>query len=308
MLTKPVNALVIDIAQIALAFAAFVYLPAVLWPVLSLWLGFCYFAMFGLGHEGGHGLLSKRRWLNECLGQIAMLPTLWSLSVWRQDHRTHHRYTNLHPEDKAFRPMTVDEYRGQTLFIRLAYRFSRTYLVFISTMILQVRLHARVFYAPGVAKRGLALLQVTLVGAYLAAMIVVFGLAGLCVLVILPLVVFNLLFSMIAFLQHTNPAIHFKRRGDWDMNAENLYGTANVKLPALLDAYTHYTNHHLAHHNYLRVPAAELPAITAELLRRHEGKIVTVAYSWREFLKISKMCFLVREEGESLAWVGRRTS
>ncbi len=305
-LIKPYLALTFDLLQITAAFAAFLYFPKFLWPLLSVWLGFCYFAMFGLGHDGGHRLLARNPLLNDILGQLAMVPVLWSLEIWRQDHQIHHRYTNLYPEDKAFRPLTLEQYEDLPRFSKLLYRLSRSYLIFISTMILQVHLHSLIFTRRNLKHRRTIFFQIALIIAYLAGIWYIFGVSGLLILVCLPQLVFNLLFAMIAFLQHTNPAISLKSRNTWDSRAENLYGTVHIQLHPVLDWYTHYTNHHLAHHNFVTMPASQLPKITSEILDLHGEKIVRVPYSWAALIRISKVCFIVEKTPEGHAWLGAK--
>ena len=69
-----------------------------IWVVGALASGTSLFALTGLIHEASHRLLSRRRWLNDALGNLAGWPLLTPLSAYRAFHLQHHRSTN-HDDD-----------------------------------------------------------------------------------------------------------------------------------------------------------------------------------------------------------------
>jgi fatty acid desaturase len=69
-----------------------------IWIVGSIASGASLFVLTGLIHEASHRLLSRRRWLNDALGNLAGWPLLTPLSAYRAFHLQHHRATN-HADD-----------------------------------------------------------------------------------------------------------------------------------------------------------------------------------------------------------------
>jgi fatty acid desaturase len=70
----------------------------VVWVLGAIASGASLFVLTGLIHEASHRLLSRRRWLNEGLGNLAGLSMLTPLSAYRAFHLKHHQGTN-HDDD-----------------------------------------------------------------------------------------------------------------------------------------------------------------------------------------------------------------
>ena len=72
-----------------------------------------------VGHDAGHQSFSTSKLLNRICGTVAFLPALHPFSLWEHHHnRVHHRFTAQLGVDTAFPPMTVEEYRAASPWVR----------------------------------------------------------------------------------------------------------------------------------------------------------------------------------------------
>lgn len=87
-----------------------------------------------LGHEGGHRLIAKNRWLNDLLGVACFMPLLLSFPQYRGFHLAHHSHlgTELDPEVQLRKVMPGYTYPNARILTDLlgaavydAYYFSR---------------------------------------------------------------------------------------------------------------------------------------------------------------------------------------
>src|SRR4029079_13691848 len=68
-----------------------------------------HFAM--LGHDAGHGSLTRSAGLNRWLGRLALLAAYVPFSSWLANHNAlHHAYTNLRGKDPVWAPLSKEEY------------------------------------------------------------------------------------------------------------------------------------------------------------------------------------------------------
>lgn len=89
--------------------AAFVWqAPGWLRVIPAVGLGFWFQRLYVVGHECAHKNLDPARpWFNDAVGQIALLPILVPLSVFRAIHRFHHGENRRDPDGSALDVYTV---------------------------------------------------------------------------------------------------------------------------------------------------------------------------------------------------------
>ena len=71
-------------------------------PALAtLWvlLGWSFTGLFILGHDCGHYAFSKRRWVNDLLGDLIMATLFSSYKAWKLVHNQHHVWSNVRGKD-----------------------------------------------------------------------------------------------------------------------------------------------------------------------------------------------------------------
>ena len=85
----------------ASAYAALLFAPAMGWRALALAaLAFCCVQAGFVAHEAGHGALTRRRWLADCLGRFLMtFLTALCYAHFQKIHRCHHARCNERDAD-----------------------------------------------------------------------------------------------------------------------------------------------------------------------------------------------------------------
>jgi fatty acid desaturase len=66
-------------------------------------------------HDGSHSLISRKRWLNDFVGEVfCAWPLFFRMAAYRENHLLHHTYTNT-AKDPDFRPERFPTERGQII-------------------------------------------------------------------------------------------------------------------------------------------------------------------------------------------------
>ncbi len=205
------------------------------WAAGAILSGASLFVLTGLIHEASHRLLSRRRWLNDGLGNLAGWPLLTPLSAYRAFHLAHHRATNGDDDPNA--PLNS---RRMLLFGAPVY----VYLI-----------HRHALKA----LRGRALARYAIeTAAMVATLAAVLGLLPHAVRErawLLPLVVTAMLQNLRIVTEHL------------DLPSGRFHDTWQLALPPALSRWLLHYDHHLEHHLRPGLPWHELPRLRAELAR-----------------------------------------
>ncbi len=232
------------VAHVTIAGLAFLFLPMrvmkPLWPALIALSGLSLFVLTGLVHEAAHGLLARRAWINELLGNLAGWILATPLSAYRAFHLKHHQSTN-----RADDPNTPLNQRkmlvfGSIVYVGLIHHYAWTHL----------------------RGRALARYLLEMAGMTLA-------LAGFFLFVphairerviAYPLLVVILLQNVRIVSEHL------------DLPAGRGHDTWQLVLPAWLSRWVLHYDHHLEHHIRPGLHWYQLPAFRAELSARESAE------------------------------------
>ena len=91
---KAWTAVALSVGAVILGYAAIAFSPWFLLPVAWFLTGTALTGFFVIGHDCGHRSFANRRWVNNWVGHIAMLPLIYPFHSWRLLHDIHHRHTN----------------------------------------------------------------------------------------------------------------------------------------------------------------------------------------------------------------------
>jgi omega-6 fatty acid desaturase (delta-12 desaturase) len=120
--------------------------------------------------------------------------------------------------------------------------------------------------------------------------------------VVLPFVVWNFLFSVVTFLQHTHPQlVWFQREQDWTFLKAQIGGTVHVVFPWPLNRLAHSIMEHPAHHALPAIPLYHLREAQQRLSSAFPGQTIRFDWSLREHLDIQRRCKLY--DYENYRWV-----
>lgn len=228
--------------------------PAPLWPVASIVIGFCLAGITFVGHETLHGGVVRGGTAIRILGWITLLPFTLSPQLWMAWHnRVHHNHTGKAGVDPDMYP-TIEEYKTQPAARIMADYFGigRRRLVGLSSLLFgftgqstQMLFKARHngMLAPKLHRR--AVLE-TLAGvAVWAAVAYLVGPLAFVFVYLLPLIVANTIVMSFIMTNHNLSPLS-------DVN-DPLVNSLSVRLPRVLEWLTLDFGFHAEHHLFPRM-------------------------------------------------------
>lgn len=254
-----------------------------LWQIPALaaaWLfaGWCFTGLFVIGHDCGHMSFSRRRWVNELVGHIALAPEYTGYHNWRIWHNQHHGKTQMRGVDPDWAElmMTRAEYDkaplGDKAHVRLGFGTPLGFLVgfwkgmgrrfFMKTMAPNIALQRE-------APRELFMSSVVMVAAVSAICFGIYRLGGAWALFkyyFIPTFIAAAHGAMLTYLHHTNADALVYDRAEWNPVRGQVVSTFNVRFPWWLEALWFDINIHLPHHLAPKIPWYHLKA-AAEAIR-----------------------------------------
>ena len=91
--------------MVALGYYILTITPWFLLPLAWIFTGTALTGFFVIGHDCGHRSFAKRRWVNDLVGHLFMMPLIYPFHSWRIKHNYHHTHTNKLDEDNAWHPI-----------------------------------------------------------------------------------------------------------------------------------------------------------------------------------------------------------
>ncbi len=189
----------------------------------------------GLVHEGSHHLLSRRRWLNDLLGNMAGVLLATPLSAYRTLHLKHHQTTNQDDDPNRILRSRWMLLFGAPTYVALTHLYTWRHV------------------------RGRALLTYGLELLFIAAAV-----AGICYLP-RPIREWSVLGPLIVVVLLQNIRIC---TGHMDLPSGKYHDTWQLVLPGWLSVWLLHYDHHLEHHIRPRLQWYELPGLRVELSER----------------------------------------
>lgn len=304
----------LDIALYALGIAGVLLFESLAGKIAGgLLAGFALVSLGSLSHEAAHRSVVRSRLGNKVIAVVSFTVILFNYRLWVFEHHVlHHGRTNV-KLNNFLSPLTLAEYRALPRFRRALYRayHSQTGLGILLYYLLE-RWPGVHFY-PGAwlprKFRASAWGYTALVAAYAASLLgllVLVPLAGggsvaasvLCGFV-LPYTIWFMVFSMTAFLQHTNPQLRWY--GDVAGMASPPESTAvHVGIPHWMNHMTHYVLEHSVHHVSAMIPHYHLKQAQAALAGMVEPNIITMRFTVGNMRDVLRRCKLY--DYEAHAW------
>jgi omega-6 fatty acid desaturase (delta-12 desaturase) len=282
----------LSLVRVLATIALFAYLASMIhaetpltWALLAaatVGQGFAMVGLFVLGHDCGHHSFSRRRWINEVVGHLAMSPLVTSLRSWQLYHDHHHRWPQKHGVQVDFyrylatrKELSLRSSGSRATITRLGYRVPGGLLFWILGGIYRRATLARSIPELVRNERAARRLRVsalsTLAGA--VAIWTTIGLwAGPLAIVkyhLAPLLVATLTGSLIFVVQHTNMEALFYAPEAWTPLRGQVVSTFDVRFPRLLEWMWCDINFHIAHHVAPRIPWYHLRRAARALARAY---------------------------------------
>lgn len=308
----------VDLAIYALGIAAVLYFNSIAGKVLGgLIAGSGLVNLGSLSHEAAHRAVVKSRLGNKIIAVVSLTMILFNYRLWIYDHHVlHHGRTNV-KHNNFLSPLTLAEYRNLSPFRRALYR---AYHSKSGAGILLYYLLERwptVHFVPGAwlpprfraSAWGYAALMVVYAAALLSLLVLVPSASGGSVIAsvlcgfVLPYAIWFTVFSMTAFLQHTNPQLRWYRDiASMASPPESL--AVHVGIPHWINHMTHYVLEHPVHHLSAMVPHYRLKQAQAALADIAMPEIIAMRFTIANMRDVLRRCRLY--DYDAHAWLDFR--
>lgn len=300
------NLLVLFVCYFGLATLPWFFLP-LLWIIA----GTALTGFFCLGHDCGHYSFAKQRWVNELLGHIFLLPTIYPFYNWCLQHNSHHNFTNrlgrsgwrqVHDivnkkVDSYWQPFRVETYNNLTPITRIIYKLTRGFLWWLTTILnwwAQLTINVSKLHKKERSKVRLSIAIVLLFsGTVFPTLIITTGIWGFIKFWLIPWLIFHFWFSTFTLIHHTFPDNkYWKSESDWNSAQAQLCGTVQCNYPWWVEFLCHNINYHIAHHISTAIPSYNL-RIAHESLQQNWGIYLKECdFSWSLIREITSKCHL----------------
>lgn len=296
---KAWSSVFINVVAVALGYVGIVNLPWFLLPIAWIFTGTALTGFFVLAHDCGHRSFAKRRWVNDWVGHILMLPLIYPFHSWRILHDHHHLHTNKFRVDNAWHAWEVKAYAKANPLLQGFYRTLRGRVWWLASTIHWAGLH---FSLSPFSKRDQAKVKVSIaVVAIFAAivfptLILTTGIWGFVKFWLMPWLVYHFWMSTFTLVHHTSSDIQFRPAETWNAVEAQLAGTVHCSYPRWVETLCHDINVHIPHHISVAIPSYNL-RMAHESLRQNWGSYMQERqFSWVLLKEIVDHCHLYHPE------------
>ena len=241
-------------------FLAYQALSVSIWLTLGLAVIAAGFVVrtFIIFHDCTHGSFFKNKKLNDIVGTITGVLTLFAYQKWKREHAIHHASSsNLDKRGVGdIWVMTVDEYIEASKWQRLAYRLYRNPLVMFGFGPLYLVLVTSRFNRKDARKKernNTYLTNIILLWS-ITLMILLVGWQAFVIVQGSIMFIAGSLGIWLFYIQHTFEDSYFEEESEWDYVKAAVDGSSYYKLPRVLQWATGNIGFHHVHHLSPRVP------------------------------------------------------
>jgi omega-6 fatty acid desaturase (delta-12 desaturase) len=296
---KAWTSVALSLAAVAIGYGAIFLLPWFFLPFAWLWTGTALTGWFVIAHDCGHRSFAKRRWVNDLVGHLMMLPLIYPFHCWRILHDHHHRHTNELMVDNAWDPWTIDGYVVSHPVVRQFYRAIRSRFWWIGSIAHWVISHFDLsqFHERDRHKARYSITVVALFAAvFFPTLIATTGLWGLVKFWLIPWLVYHFWMSTFTLVHHTSSEIQFRPTAEWHEVEAQLGGTVHCSYPKWVEVLCHDINVHIPHHISVAIPSYNL-RLAHQSLSENWGQYLQIRrFNWDLMKNIGDRCHLYHPE------------
>lgn len=256
-----------------------------------------------LGHDAGHGSLTRSPALNAVLGRIAFHLSWMPFTSWVVSHNRHHAFTNVRGLDRFWAPLSPQEFRRLPRWRRRLERVYRT--PFGVVVYALVELWGRALLGPdGSRRRHEAVGRLDRLAVVATAALQVVGVllwrrwleypgsvTSVLACAVLPFVQVAWWTGFVGFLHHNHPQTRwYADRREWSFFRGQVEATVHVETPWLLGWLLGNALEHTAHHAAPGVPLTALPECQRRLERAFPESVPALGLF--ECLRVFAVCKL----------------
>jgi len=289
----------LSMVAVAISYGAIALSPWFLLPVAWFLTGTALTGFFVIGHDCGHRSFANRRWVNNWLGTVIMLPLMYPFHSWRLLHDIHHRHTNNMDIDNAWAPWPEDEYINANRVLQWIYQGMRGWLWWLASVAHWAVLHfdLRNFEPRDRKKVSRSILAVALFAAvFFPTLYWLAGPWGIVKYWLMPWLGYHFWMSTFTLVHHTIPEIQFRPGETWNEVESQLSGTLHCDYPRWVEVLCHDINVHVPHHVSVGIPSYNLRPAYASL-KQHWGPLMREThFSWDLMCTITQQCHIYHPE------------
>lgn len=297
---KAWSGVLLSVVTVALGYGAIALSPWYLLPFAWFFTGTALTGFFVVGHDCGHRSFSNRRWVNNWVGHLAMLPLIYPFHSWRLLHDIHHRHTNNMDIDNAWTPWTEAEFRGASPVLRQVYRRMRGGFWWLASVAHWAVLHFDLNnFEPRdrkKVKRSIAAV-VIFAAVFFPTLIATTGLWGVVKFWLMPWLGYHFWMSTFTLVHHTVPEISFAPGSSWNQAEAQLSGTLHCDYPRWVEVLCHDINVHVPHHVSVGIPSYNLRQAYAALKDNWGPIMKETQFSLALMQTITGQCHIYNPEG-----------
>ncbi|KJH72049.1 fatty acid desaturase [Aliterella atlantica] len=291
----------INLLLVSLGYAGIALSPWYLLPLAWIFTGTGLTGFFVIAHDCGHRSFAKRRWVNDLVGHLFMLPLIYPFHSWRIKHNHHHAYTNNLDRDNAWRPITPQEYESWGNIRQKVFQgFAVNRLWWLGSIAHWAMTHFNLdkFAAKDRSKVKLSITVVAIFAAIaFPTLIATVGLWGLVKFWLMPWLVYHFWMSTFTYVHHTAPDIAFVEDSKWQVAIAQLSGTVHCNYPCWVEFLCHDINVHVPHHISTAIPSYNL-RLAYDSIQQNWGLYThdECNFSWALMKQITDTCHLYKPE------------
>lgn len=290
---------VLSLIAVGLGYLGIANSPWFLLPFAWIFTGTALTGWFVIAHDCGHRSFAKRRWVNDWVGHILMLPLIYPFHSWRLLHDHHHIHTNELLVDNAWQPWEESAYAEANPALRKFYEVLRGRLWWLASIAHWAKLHFDLAqFSPrdhGKVKVSIAAV-VVFAAVFFPTLIITTGIWGFVKFWLLPWLVYHFWMSTFTLVHHTAPDIQFRPTDEWSAAEAQLAGTIHCSYPRWVEILCHDINVHVPHHVSVAIPSYNLRMAHKSLKQNWGQHVQERKFSWALMKAIVDHCHLYHPE------------
>lgn len=285
-----------SLLMVGLGYAGIAIAPWFLLPLVWIFTGTALTGFFVIAHDCGHRSFAKRRWVNDLVGHLFLLPLIYPFHSWRILHNHHHTHTNKLDEDNAWHPFQPELYAGVGRLGQWGYRQLRGRFWWVASIVHWAAMHFDLSQFP-VKHREKVKLSVSVVLIFAAIafplLIATTGVWGFVKFWLLPWLVYHFWMSTFTLVHHTKQNIPFHAADQWQEVSAQLSGTVHCDYPRWVEVLCHDINVHIPHHISTAIPSYNLRLAHRSLQQTWGAYLHDQSrFSWSLIKQITDECHL----------------
>jgi acyl-lipid omega-6 desaturase (Delta-12 desaturase) len=290
---------VLSIVAVALSYGFLAIAPWFLLPIAWAVTGTALTGFFVIAHDCGHRSFSKRRWVNDWVGHIFLLPLIYPFHAWRILHNYHHTHTNKLDIDNAWQPCKPEDYGQLGSGLQTGYRALRSYFWWVGSIAHWLKLHFDWTTFEG-KERQQVKVSVLAVVAFAAiafpTLIATLGIWGFVKFWVIPWMGYHFWMSTFTLVHHTAMEVPFRPEAEWDAVEAQLAGTIHCDYPRWIEILCHDISVHVPHHISTAIPSYRLRMAHESIKDNWGAHVRERRFDWTLIKEIVHECHLYEPE------------